>query len=335
MAFKDLFKFNKGKTTFVFIGGKGGVGKTTVSAATALWFARKGKKTLIISTDPAHSLSDSFERNIGYNPTPIAENLEALEIDPDMAMQEYQAKMKEQQAINPGMGGMDMGMMQEQMDMASMSPGIDEAAAFDKFLQYMTTDEYDIIIFDTAPTGHTLRLLSFPEMMDSWVGKMIKIRRQVGSMAKAFKNIMPFMGDEEEEDRALEDMEETKKQIREARGIMADPERTSFKTVITPEEMSIYESERAMEALKKNNMLTDGVIVNQIQPEEADCEFCQARREIQEKRLEMIKEKFGNQVIAEIPLLNHEVKGMEELKKIGEILYGDSDEDEAPIALEG
>ncbi|NYB27165.1 MAG: TRC40/GET3/ArsA family transport-energizing ATPase [Methanobacteriaceae archaeon] len=335
MAFKDLFKFNKGKTTFVFIGGKGGVGKTTVSAATALWFAKKGKKTLIISTDPAHSLSDSFERNIGYNPTPIAENLEALEIDPDMAMQEYQAKMKEQQALNPGMGGIDMGMMQEQMDMASMSPGIDEAAAFDKFLQYMTTDEYDIVIFDTAPTGHTLRLLSFPEMMDSWVGKMIKIRRQVGSMAKAFKNIMPFMGDEEEEDRALEDMEETKKQIREARGIMADPERTSFKTVIIPEEMSIYESERAMEALKKNNMLTDGVIVNQIQPEEADCEFCQARREIQEKRLEMIKEKFGNQVIAEIPLLNHEVKGMDELKKIGEILYGDSDEDDAPIALEG
>jgi arsenite-transporting ATPase len=332
MAFKDLFKFNKGKTTFVFIGGKGGVGKTTVSAATALWFSRQGKKTLIISTDPAHSLSDSFERNIGYNPTPLAENLEALEIDPDMAMQEYQAKMKEQQSLNPGM---DMGMMQDQMDMASMSPGIDEAAAFDKFLQYMTTDEYDIVIFDTAPTGHTLRLLSFPEMMDSWVGKMINIRRQVGSMAKAFKNIMPFMGDEEEEDRALEDMEETKKQIREARGIMADPERTSFKTVIIPEEMSIYESERAMEALKKNNMLTDGIIVNQIQPEDADCDFCRARRDIQEKRLLMIREKFGNQVIAEIPLLNHEVKGMDELKQIGEILYGDSEENKAPIALEG
>ncbi len=332
MAFKDLFKFKKGKTTFVFIGGKGGVGKTTVSAATALWFSRQGKKTLIISTDPAHSLSDSYERNIGYNPTPIAENLEALEIDPDMAMKEYQAKMKEQQALNPAMG-MDMGMMQDQMDMASMSPGIDEAAAFDKFLQYMTTDEYDIVIFDTAPTGHTLRLLSFPEMMDSWVGKMIKVRRQVGSMAKAFKNIMPFMGDEEEEDRALEDMEQTKKQIREARGIMADPERTTFKAVIIPEEMSIYESERAMEALKKNNMLTDGVIVNQIQPEEADCDFCKARREIQEKRLQMIKEKFGNQVIAEIPLMDREVKGIDDLKKIGEILYGN--ENKAPIALEG
>jgi arsenite/tail-anchored protein-transporting ATPase len=330
MAFKDLFKFSKGKTTFVFIGGKGGVGKTTVSAATALWFARHGKKTLIISTDPAHSLSDSYERNIGYNPTPIAENLEALEIDPEIAMQEYQAKMKEQQSLNPGM---DMGMVQDQMDMASMSPGIDEAAAFDKFLQYMTTDEYDFVIFDTAPTGHTLRLLSFPEMMDSWVGKMIKIRRQVGSMAKAFKNIMPFMGDEEEEDKALEDMEETKKRIREARGIMADPERTSFKMVIIPEEMSIYESERAMEALQKNNMHSDGVIVNQIQPNEADCDFCQARRSIQEKRLKTIQQKFGDQVIAEIPLLNHEVKGMDELKQIGDILYG-SDDDKAPIALE-
>jgi len=324
MAFKDLFRFNKGKTTFVFIGGKGGVGKTTVSAATALWLADEGKKTLVISTDPAHSLSDSFEKNIGHDPTPIAENLFAAEIDPEVAMKDYQAKMKEQQALNPGM---DMGMLEDQMDMASMAPGIDETAAFDKFLQYMTTDEYDIVIFDTAPTGHTLRLLTFPEMMDSWVGKMIKIRRQVGSMAKAFKNIMPFMGDEEEEDRALEDMEESKKQIRAARGVLSDPNRTSFKMVVIPEEMSIYESERAMEALKKNNMFADGVIVNQIQPEEADCEFCRARRKIQEKRLETIKQKFGEQVIAQIPLFEEEVKGIDRLRGVAQILY----QDEEPV----
>ncbi|WP_414469883.1 TRC40/GET3/ArsA family transport-energizing ATPase [Methanobacterium sp. ACI-7] len=321
MAFKDLFKFNKGKTTFVFIGGKGGVGKTTVSAATALWFARQGKRTLVISTDPAHSLSDSFEKNIGHNPTPIAENLEAVEIDPEVAMKDYQAKMQEQQAMNPGM---DMGMLQDQMDMATMAPGIDETAAFDKFLQYMTTDEYDIVVFDTAPTGHTLRLLSFPEMMDSWVGKMIKVRRQIGSMAKAFKNIMPFMGDDEEEDRALEDMEATKKQIKAARGVLADPERTSFKMVVIPEEMSIYESERAMEALAKFNMTADGVIVNQIQPEEADCEFCAARRKIQEQRLKTINEKFGNQLIAQIPLQAEEVKGIPKLTSIAEILYGEA-----------
>ncbi|MBU4534920.1 MAG: TRC40/GET3/ArsA family transport-energizing ATPase [Euryarchaeota archaeon] len=320
MAFKDLFKFNKGKTTFVFVGGKGGVGKTTVSAATALWMAKQGKKTLVISTDPAHSLADSLEKPIGHLPTPIMENLHAVEIDPEVAMEDYQVKMKEQAASNPGMG---MDMLQDQMDMASMSPGIDEAAAFDKFLQYMTTDEYDIVIFDTAPTGHTLRLLSFPEIMDSWVGKMIKIRKQVGSMAKAFKNIMPFMGDEEEEDRALEDMEVTKKKIREARAVMADPERTSFKMVVIPEEMSIYESERAMEALKKYNIYSDGVIVNQILPEETDCEFCQARRALQQKRLKQIHEKFQGQLVAELPLLKEEAKGVSTLEKVGELLYGD------------
>ncbi len=320
MAFKDLFKFNKGKTTFVFVGGKGGVGKTTVSAATALWMAKQGKKTLVISTDPAHSLADSLEKPIGHLPTPIMENLHAVEIDPEVAMEDYQVKMKEQAASNPGMG---MDMLQDQMDMASMSPGIDEAAAFDKFLQYMTTDEYDIVIFDTAPTGHTLRLLSFPEIMDSWVGKMIKIRKQVGSMAKAFKNIMPFMGDEEEEDRALEDMEVTKKKIREARAVMADPERTSFKMVVIPEEMSIYESERAMEALKKFNIYSDGVIVNQILPEETDCEFCQARRTLQQKRLKQIHEKFQGQLVAELPLLKEEAKGVSTLEKVGELLYGD------------
>ncbi len=329
MAFSDLFKFNKGKTTFVFIGGKGGVGKTTISAATALWTAQEGKKTLIISTDPAHSLSDSFERNIGHEPTPIKENLYAVEIDPEVAMQEYQAKMKEQAALNPGMG---MDMLQDQMEMAAMSPGIDEAAAFDKFLQYMTTDEYDIVIFDTAPTGHTLRFLSFPEMMDSWVGKMIKIRRQIGSMAKMFKNILPFMGDEEEEDRALEDMEATKRKIREARAVMADPDRTSFKMVVIPEEMSIYESERAMEALKKYNIYSDGVIVNQILPEETDCEFCASRRKLQQERLKQIHEKFGDQLIAEVPLLNREVKGFDTLKQVAEILYGNSDSVDEPSA---
>ena len=323
MAFKDLFKFKKGKTTFVFIGGKGGVGKTTVSAATALWLAGEGKKTLVISTDPAHSLSDSLDKNLGHDPTPIGENLWAAEIDPEVAMQDYEAKMKEQQALNPGM---DMGLMEDQMEMATMAPGIDEAAAFDKFLQYMTTDEYDVVVFDTAPTGHTLRLLSFPEMMDSWVGKMIKVRRQIGSMAKAFKNIMPFMGDEEEEDKALEDMEATKKQIRIAREVMADPERTSFKMVVIPEEMSIYESERAMEALEKNNMHTDAVIVNQIQPEEADCDFCRARRQIQQKRMQSIRQKFGNQVVAEIPLFREEIRGTEKLKEVGSILYGEPQE---------
>lgn len=328
MAFKDLVTFNKKKSTFIFIGGKGGVGKTTVSAATALWCARMGKKTLVISTDPAHSLGDSFERTIKHIPTPITTNLEAIEIDPDRAMEEYQSKMQMQQKYNDALG-----LVSDQMDMMSSSPGIDEVASFDKFMQYMNSDEYDVIVFDTAPTGHTLRLLSFPEMMDSWMGKLIKTKKTLGKAAQKLKNIIPFMGsDEAEEEQSMEELEEAKKQILAAREVLTDPTRTTFKTVLIPEEMSIIESSRAMNALHKANISTDGVIVNKIQPDNDHCDFCRARFETQQKRLDTIKATFEGQIIAEVPLQAHEVRGINQLYDICDILYG-SDPTNGPIAL--
>jgi hypothetical protein len=125
MAITDLVTFNKSKTTFIFVGGKGGVGKTTVSAATALWCARMDKKTLIISTDPAHSLGDSFDRLVKHVPTPITKNLSAMEIDPDIAMEEYKEKFAMQQQYNDALG-----MFSDQLDVMSSSPGIDELAAY-------------------------------------------------------------------------------------------------------------------------------------------------------------------------------------------------------------
>ena len=327
MAFTDLVKFHKKNTTFIFIGGKGGVGKTTVSAATALWCARMNKKTLIISTDPAHSLGDSFDRIIKHVPTPITENLEAIEIDPDKAMDEYKEKMQQQEKYNDALS-----MFSNQLDVMSSSPGIDEVAAFEKFMEYMTSDEYDVVIFDTAPTGHTLRLLSFPEMMDSWMGKIIATRKQLGQMANKLKNIIPFMGSDEEEEQGMEELNRTKEQILKAREVLTDPKRTTFKTVLIPEEMSIIESSRAMDALEKCNMTTDGIIVNKIQPDNNHCEFCKSRRSIQEKRLQTIKDSFEGQIIAEIPLQAHEVRGIDQLYEICDILYG-SDPNNGPIAL--
>lgn len=328
MSVTDLVTFNKKKTTFIFIGGKGGVGKTTVSAATSLWCARMGKKTLVISTDPAHSLGDSFDRVIKHVPTPITTNLEAIEIDPDRAMDEYKSKMQMQQKYNDALG-----MFSEQLDVMSSSPGIDEVASFDKFMQYMNNDEYDVIIFDTAPTGHTLRLLSFPEMMDSWMGKLIKTKKSLGAAAQKLKNIIPFMGSDDEDDQqTMEELEEAKKEINKAREVLTDPSRTSFKTVLIPEEMSIYESQRSMEALHKCDMTTSGVIVNQIQPDNDHCEFCRARYETQQKRIETIKALFEGQIIAEIPLQEHEVRGIDQLYDICDILYG-SDPSNGPIAL--
>ncbi|RAP49192.1 MAG: arsenic-transporting ATPase [Methanosphaera sp. rholeuAM74] len=327
MSVKDLVTFNKKNTTFIFIGGKGGVGKTTISAATALWCARMNKKTLIISTDPAHSLGDSFDRIIKHVPTPITQNLEAIEIDPDKAMEEYKDRMESQQKYSDALS-----MFSDQMDMMSSSPGIDEVASFEKFMEYMTSDEYDVVIFDTAPTGHTLRLLSFPEMMDSWMGKMIKTRKALGSAAQKLKNIMPFMGSDEDEFESMAELEETKKRIIEARSVLTDSDRTSFKTVLIPEEMSIYESSRAMDALHKCDMYTDGIIVNKVQPDNEHCEFCKARYDVQQKRLDTIHEIFSEQIIAEIPLQAHEVRGIDQLYEICDLLYG-SDPSNGPIAL--
>ena len=327
LAFKDLFKFNKDKTTFIFVGGKGGVGKTSISSATALWLANKGKKTLIVSTDPAHSLSDSLEVPIGAYPREIKTNLYAVEIDPDEAMAQKQSQLEAQKASSSpdALGGLDF--LTDQMDLASSSPGADEAAAFEVFLSVMTSNEYDVVVFDTAPTGHTLRLLTFPEIMDSWVGKIMLAKTKLGSVANSLKNILPFM-DAVDDPQTTEDLKRTKEQIDEAKKVLSDPDRTTFKMVVIPEEMSIYESERALETLEKNNMAVDSVIVNQVMPDICDCDFCHSRFKLQQKRLALIDQKFANQVVAQVPLFKDEVKGQDKLLNLAEILYEGKDNDE-------
>lgn len=327
MAFKDYFKFNKDETTFIFVGGKGGVGKTSISSATALWLAESGKKTLIVSTDPAHSLSDSLEVPIGHYPREIKTNLYAVEIDPDEAMAQKQAALESQKSMADDDKMLGLDMLSDQLDIASASPGADEAAAFEIFMSVMTSNEYDVVVFDTAPTGHTLRLLSFPEVMDSWVGKMMKIKAKLGSAANKLKNIIPFM-DAGDDIQSTEELERTKRQINEAKKVLSDPERTTFKMVVIPEEMSIYESERALEALSKHDITVDSVIVNQIMPDITDCDFCHSRHKLQQKRLALIDQKFPEQNIAEVPLFKDEVKGQEKLLKLADILYEGKDNEE-------
>lgn len=326
MAFRDLIKFNKDQTTFIFVGGKGGVGKTSVSSSTALWLAKQGKKTLLVSTDPAHSLSDSLEVEVGSYPRLIKDNLYALEIDPDMAMEQQQAQIQNQKMNSDKDTALGLDFLSEQMDLASASPGADEAAAFEVFMSVMTTNEYDVVVFDTAPTGHTLRLLSFPDVMDSWVGRMIKIKTKLGSAAAALKNVIPFL--DADDPKTTADLEATKRQINEARKILTDPERTTFKMVVIPEEMSIYESERAIESLNQFDITTDGIIVNQVMPDIDDCDFCHSRFKLQQKRLALINQKFSDKIVAQVPLFKDEVKGIDKLYNFAEILYDGKDNDE-------
>ncbi|MDR2873647.1 MAG: arsenical pump-driving ATPase GET3 [Methanobrevibacter sp.] len=318
MAIEDIFKIQNGRTSFIFVGGKGGVGKTSVSVATAIWTANHGKKTLIVSTDPAHSLSDSLETYVGSNPKLILPNLYAVEIDPEVAMAQQQEEIKNRKSVADSQQAMGLDLLEDQLDLASAAPGADEAAAFELFLQVMTRNNYDVVVFDTAPTGHTLRFLSFPDIMESWIGKMLKVKSKVSTMKGMFKNLIPFS---DKDDGESVELEETKKKIEEARAVMSNPEQTTFKMVLIPEEMSIYESERAMESLKKYNINTDSVIINQLMPDIDNCDFCQSRFKIQQKHVNLINQKFSDKNIFKIPLFKEEVKGIKKLKELGEVLY--------------
>src|SRR3989344_3218583 len=178
------------ETVYYFFSGKGGVGKTSCSAAAGLKYAREGKKTLVISVDPAHSLADSFDQKIGGEVVELEKNLFALEIDPVKAVEEYKEKLNlfaaDKLEMLKGFG------LDETFDIAGLTPGIDEIAAFDKFMQYMQSKEYDVIIFDTAPTGHALRFLSLPYVLDSWIGKLIKIKMKISAVTGIIKKILPM-----------------------------------------------------------------------------------------------------------------------------------------------
>lgn len=314
-----MLGLGKKETQFYLFAGKGGVGKTSMAAATALRFAENGKKTLIISTDPAHSLSDSFEKKIGGDIQKLRKNLFAVEIDPKKAMAEYKEKLTPQLDKLEALKGLGL---EDTLDFAGNTPGIDEMAAFDKFLQYMQSKDYDVIIFDTAPTGHTLRFLSLPDVLDSWVGKMINIRLKFSGMINTFKKILPF-GEEKEDDGKVgtEQLEEIKSRIEEARKVLSDNEKTHFNLVLIPEAMSIYESERSVGILKEYNIPVKNVIVNQLIPKNEKCKFCSEKRKIQKKRMEEIEKKFDSYNIMKVPLHKHEVKGFGMLEKIGKELY--------------
>lgn len=297
---------------------KGGVGKTSIAAATALWYSKRGKKILIISTDPAHSLSDSFNIKIGGEVKKIGKNLYAMEIDPKKAMEEYKEK------ITPHLEKIDylkgLG-LEDTFDMAGMTPGVDEMAALDKFLQYVSSREYDIIIFDTAPTGHALRFLSLPDVLDSWVGKIIKIRIKFAGFANVMKKILPFGNTDDAPSLGTEQLEAIKKRIEEAKAILSDPEKTSYNIVLIPEVMSILESERSLNILKQYNIPVKNIVINQLIPKNPNCKFCMEKRKIQQERVKTINQKFKKFNIMELPMFRTEVRGLDMLENVGKELY--------------
>ncbi|MFX1509070.1 MAG: ArsA family ATPase [Promethearchaeota archaeon] len=317
MTLADLM--DKATLRFLLFGGKGGVGKTSSAAASALWAAEHGRETLVLSTDPAHSLGDCFAQDIsGGEIIPIkgVKNLYGMEINPQKAYEQYKETAQQSDAGDmEAMGGM-MGFD----DLADMSaPGSDETLAFAKVLEFIHECDYDLVVFDTAPTGHTLRLLGLPEMLDSFFGKLIKLRMRFSSMFSRLKVIFG-RGDSSEEENPMENLEKLKAAINEARVELTDPTRTSFVIVMIPEAMAVSETERLLQTLYEYQIPTSHIIVNMIFPDVPECYFCKARKNMQSQYLTQIHDIYDDFTISEVPLFADEIRGIPALSRLSNLL---------------
>jgi arsenite-transporting ATPase len=317
----------------LLFGGKGGVGKTTTSAATAVWLADAGLRVLLVSSDPAHSTSDSLGVEIGSEPTPIegVPGLFGLEMDPESKISSVLPKMGEMMnGMNGsggfgGLGGLSMMLdsnAKEEMDAVKdevkasdmVIPGLDEALAFDELLRHVEDPTWDVIVFDTAPTGHTLRFLSLPELIESWSDKIIRMMRVSGGLRS-------MLFGRKESDSMKEELERFRRRVLHVRRVLSNESITSFTLVTIPERMGINETLRAHTSLQEYKLPVPNCLVNRLTPE-FDHPFLQNRRSAELGRVEELKQEMAGVNIATMELLDDEVVGIESLRNVGQRLYG-------------
>ncbi|KAH6840873.1 anion-transporting ATPase-like domain-containing protein [Chaetomium sp. MPI-CAGE-AT-0009] len=304
---------------WIFVGGKGGVGKTTTSCSLAIQLAKVRRSVLLISTDPAHNLSDAFSQKFGKEARLIDgfENLSAMEIDPNGSIQDLLAGQGEGDA-GADMGGMG-GMMQ---DLAFAIPGIDEAMSFAEVLKQVKSLSYETIIFDTAPTGHTLRFLQFPSVLEKALAKVSQLSSQYGPLLNGFLGSNGTLPNGQNLNEMMEKLETLRATISEVNTQFKDERLTTFVCVCIPEFLSLYETERMIQELASYGIDTHSIVVNQLlfPKPGSDCEQCTARRRMQKKYLEQIEELYDEFNVVKMPLLVEEVRGKERLERFSEML---------------
>ncbi|WP_170008609.1 ArsA family ATPase [Bacillus fonticola] len=296
------------KKKILFVGGKGGVGKSTSSAALALAFSQSGEKTLIVSTDPAHNLGDIFHQKVGNNETKLAENLMGIEINPTKESKRYIDSVK--QNLKGLVKSEMVGEVHRQIDLASSSPGADEAALFDRIVSIILemNDKYDKIIFDTAPTGHTIRLLSLPEIMGVWIDGLLERRKKVND------NYTQLLNDGAPvDDPIYEVLQSRKEKFAAVREIILNGEITGFTFVLNPERLPIIETEKAIKQLAAYHLDVRTLIVNKVLPDQADGNFLAKRRSREQEYLQQIENMFTKQTLVKVPLFEEDVSDQKKL----------------------
>lgn len=325
------------KRKYYMLGGKGGVGKTSCAASLAVKFANHGQPTIVVSTDPAHSLSDSFDQDLTGGMLVPVDGLDtplfALEINPEKAREEFRSASQKNggTGVKDFMDSMGLGMLVEQLGELKLGelldtppPGLDEAMAISKVMQFVEAPEYSMftrIVFDTAPTGHTLRLLSLPDFLDASIGKILQLRKKITSATSAIKSVF---GQEEKRQDASDKLEKLRERMVKVRDLFRDTDSTEFVIVTIPTVMAINESSRLSASLKKEHVPVKRLIVNQVLPPSAsDCKFCAMKRKDQMRALDIIKSdpELKGLKLFQAPLVDVEIRGVPALKFMGDMVW--------------
>uniref|UniRef100_A0A914C7F1 ATPase ASNA1 homolog n=1 Tax=Acrobeloides nanus TaxID=290746 RepID=A0A914C7F1_9BILA len=303
---------------WIFVGGKGGVGKTTCSCSLAVQLANVRRNVLIISTDPAHNISDAFSQKFTKTPTPVNgfTNLFAMEVDGSAT--ETNAFLEDSSDDIMSMGKNMIAQL------AGGLPGIDEAMSFAQMIRLVQSMDFDVIVFDTAPTGHTLRLLQFPTLLENALSKFISLQNQFMPMISQIGGILGI--NDFSSDETSKKLNDTLEIVRTVNSQFKDPELTTFVCVCIAEFLSMYETERLIQELTKQDIDSHNLIVNQLlfpdrnQDGSISCKKCNSRFKIQQKYLNQICDLYDEFHIIQLPLLEHEVRGTEQIKGFSKML---------------
>jgi arsenite/tail-anchored protein-transporting ATPase len=321
-------------TRWVFVGGKGGVGKTTTSCSIGMALAARRERVLIVSTDPAHNLSDAFGQKFGATPLPVTgqPNLFCLEMDSSAAAKAAAKDAKEKLASStiPGspLAGLQGsgGMLEGLSDMITEFPGVDESVSFLQMLSLVESLHFDCVVFDTAPTGHTLRLLALPKSIDKLLATFTGLQ---GSFGPLLSMLGPMMTGGAAAADPKSHMEQLSGRLASFRSVLDkfmdtfhNPDLCTFVCVCIPEFLSVYETERLVQELGKHEVDVANIVVNQVlwPDPSSDCAVCAARRRIQGKYLAQIDELYQDFHVAKMPLMSDEVRGLDSLRSFGRML---------------
>jgi len=299
----------------LFIGGKGGVGKSTSAAAIALMLAQQQKRTLLVSTDPAHNVGDIFHQTLKNQPIEVFPQLFALEIDPAIETKNYIKTVKD------NIRGVVKSHMQNevyrQIDAASATPGAEEASLFDRIVSIILDEgeDYDHIVFDTAPTGHTIRLLTLPELMSIWIDGMLERRK------KRNETYTQLLNDGEPvEDPIFHVLQHRKQRFMEVRHILLDQAQTGFIFILNPERLSILETSKAIDMLATHQLKVKTIFINKILSESDVGEFWKKRQQTEHEYIKWIEKEFADQEKHYIPLFETDIYSLSLLKRFAQYL---------------